>query len=483
MVTSAARRGPFVIVGDSLLDIDIEGEANRLSPEAPVPVVDVTRQRRRPGGAGLAALLAARSGQDVILVTAIGADDLGDALLNLLVDHVEVRALPLDGRTVCKCRITAREVPMLRLDSGAGRARRTALPAGAIRAFASAGAILVSDYGRGLAELPAIRQALLTEINAVPLVWDPHPRGSAPVPGCALVTPNAQEAGLASGADHPAEQGRRLCESWQAQAVAVTVGRRGAILTETEPLRTTSMPVLEFPKQGHGRIDTCGAGDQFAVAATAALLRGADTPAAVQAAVTSATQFVLEGGAAVVSTLSGLETNDLSFPMANQVGTTDAFEVADRVRRAGGRVVATGGCFDLLHRGHISLLNQARALGDALVVCLNSDASVRRAKGAGRPLVPQEDRARVLNALAAVDGVAIFDEKTPASLLARLRPDIWVKGEDYANRILPEADVVERHGGSVVLLPVVPGYSTTRLVHSARTNGRLADTDISEEVS
>jgi rfaE bifunctional protein nucleotidyltransferase chain/domain/rfaE bifunctional protein kinase chain/domain len=482
-MTSAARRGPLVIVGDSLLDVDIEGEANRLSPEAPVPVVDVTRERRRPGGAGLAALLAARSGHDVILVTAIGGDDLGDALLNLLVDHVEVRALPLDGRTVCKCRIAAREVPMLRLDSGAGRARHTALPAAAGRAFTSAGAILVSDYGRGLGELPAIRQALLTEVNAVPVVWDPHPRGSAPVPGCTLVTPNAKEASLSSGVDHPGEQGRRLCASWQARAVAVTVGRRGAVLTETEPLRTTRMPALELPKQGHGRIDTCGAGDQFAVAATAALLHGADTPAAVQAAVTSATQFVLEGGAAGVSTVSALETSGLAFPMADLVGATDAFEVADRVRRAGGRLVATGGCFDLLHRGHISLLNQARALGDALVVCLNSDGSVRRAKGADRPLVPQEDRARVLNALAAVDGVIIFDEKTPASLLARLRPDVWVKGEDYANRILPEADVVERHGGSVVLLPVVPGYSTTRLVHSARTNGRFADTDISEEVS
>src|SRR5215213_10833889 len=131
-----------------MLDIDLEGDANRLRPEAPVPVVDVTRQRQRPGGAGLAALLAARCGHDVILLTAIGADDLGDALLNLLVDHVEVRALPLDGRTVCKCRIAAREVPMLRLDSGAGRARRAALPAGAGRAFDSAGAILVSDYGR-----------------------------------------------------------------------------------------------------------------------------------------------------------------------------------------------------------------------------------------------------------------------------------------------------------------------------------------------
>jgi rfaE bifunctional protein nucleotidyltransferase chain/domain/rfaE bifunctional protein kinase chain/domain len=483
MVSAAARRGPLVVVGDSLLDIDIDGEANRLSPEAPVPVVDVTRQRRRPGGAGLAALLAARSGHDVILVTAIGADDLGDALLELLVDHVEVRALPLDGRTVCKCRIAAREVPMLRLDSGAGRARHTSLSPGVVSAMGSAGAILVSDYGRGLTGVPAIQQSLLAEMNSMPVVWDPHPSGSAPVPGCTLVTPNAAEARLSSGTDHPAEQGRRLCANWQARAVAVTVGRRGAVLTEAEPPRTIRVPLLEFPSQDHSRIDTCGAGDQFAVAAAAALLEGADTCAAVQAAVSSATEFVREGGAAAVSTVSGSETSDSSLRMVDLAGITDAFEVADRVRRAGGRLVATGGCFDLLHRGHISLLNQARALGDALVVCLNSDASVRRAKGAGRPLVPQEDRAKVLNALAAVDGVAIFEEKTPTSLLARLQPDIWVKGEDYANHILPEADVVERNGGRVVLLPVVPGYSTTGLVHTARTNGHRANTDISEEVS
>jgi rfaE bifunctional protein nucleotidyltransferase chain/domain len=218
------------------------------------------------------------------------------------------------------------------------------------------------------------------------------------------------------------------------------------------------------------------------VAATAALHDGADTRAAVQAAVISATQFVLDGGAAAVSTVSGSEAIDLSLGIADLAGTADAFEVADRVRRAGGRLIATGGCFDLLHRGHISLLNQARALGDALVVCLNSDASVRRAKGAGRPVVPQQDRAEVLNALAAVNAVAIFDEKTPASLLARLQPDVWVKGEDYTDRTMPEAEVVQRLGGSVVLLPVVPGYSTTRLVHTARTE-HYANNDISQEVS
>ena len=137
--------------------------------------------------------------------------------------------------------------------------------------------------------------------------------------------------------------------------------------------------------------------------------------------------------------------------------------------------MATGGCFDLLHRGHIELLEAARGLGDGLVVCLNSDASVRRAKGPDRPVVGQEDRARVLAALAAVDAVLIFDEDTPAAVLRELRPEIWVKGSDYADRPLPEAEAVEAVGGEVVLLPVVGGYSTTSLVHIARRLSAVPD--------
>ena len=465
-----------------MLDIDIEGEASRLSPEAPVPVVDVTRQRRRPGGAGLAALLAARSGHHVILLTAIGDDDLGDALRDLLADHVEVRSLPLDGSTISKCRVAAGEVPLLRLDSGSGRACRGPLPPETVRMLESAGAILVADYGRGVAALPALRQALLRKMSSVPVIWDPHSRGPTPVRGCWLVTPNAAEARLASGAEQPAEQGRRLCASWHARAVAVTTGVRGAVLTEADPPRTTNVPLLDLAQPAAGRLDTLGAGDQLAAAAALALLDGADAREAVQAAVLSAAHFVQAGGATAVSTVSGAQSIDLSTQIAELAGAADAFEVAARTRRAGGRLVATGGCFDLLHRGHISLLNQARALGDALVVCLNSDASVRRAKGAGRPVVPQHDRAAVLAALAAVDGVAIFEEKTPAALLSRLQPDIWVKGTDYADRIMPEAEVVERVGGRVVLLPVMPGYSTTRLVRTARTDHHSSD-DISQEVS
>jgi len=482
MVTSGARAGPLVVLGDSMLDIDIEGEASRLSPEAPVPVVDVTRQRRRPGGAGLAALLAARSGRDVILLTAIGEDNLGDTLRELLVDHLDLRSLPLDGSTVSKCRVAAGEVPLLRLDSGSGRACRGQLPSDAARALESAGAILVADYGRGVAGLPALRQALVRKMSSVPVVWDPHPRGPTPVRSCSLITPNAAEAQLFSGAEQSAEQGRRLCASWHARAVAVTIGGRGAVLTEVDPPRTTNVPLLDLAQPAASRLDTLGAGDQLAATAALALLDGADVREAVQAAVLSAAHFVQAGGATAVSTVSGVQSIDLSMQMAELAGAADAFEVAARTRRAGGRLVATGGCFDLLHRGHISLLNQARALGDALVVCLNSDASVRRAKGVGRPVVPQHDRAAVLAALAAVDGVAIFEEKTPAALLSQLQPDLWVKGADYADRIMPEAEVVERLGGRVVLLPVVPGYSTTRLVRTARTDHHSSD-DITQEVS
>jgi rfaE bifunctional protein nucleotidyltransferase chain/domain/rfaE bifunctional protein kinase chain/domain len=482
MVTAGTRGGPLVVLGDSMLDIDIEGEASRLSPEAPVPVVDVTLQRRRPGGAGLAALLAARSGRTVILLTAIGDDYVGDRLRELLDDHVDLRSLPLDGSTLSKCRVAAGEVPLLRLDSGSGRAYRGPLSPEAVRALESASAILVSDYGRGVAGLPALRHALLRQMSSLPVIWDPHPRGATPVRGCSLITPNAAEAQLSSGAEQPAEQGRRLCASWHARAVAVTLGGRGAVLTEVDPPRTTNVPLLDLAKPTAGRLDTLGAGDQLAATAALALLDGADVREAVQAAVVSAGHFVQEGGATAVSTVSGAQSIDPAMQMAELDGAADAFQVADRTRRSGGRLVATGGCFDLLHRGHISLLNQARALGDALVVCLNSDASVRRAKGAGRPVVPQQDRAAVLTALAAVDGVAIFEEKTPAALLSRLQPDIWVKGTDYADRIMPEAEVVERVGGRVVLLPVVPGYSTTRLVRTARTDHHSSD-DISQEVS
>ena len=453
--------GPLVVLGDSLLDVDIEGTADRLSPDAPVPVVDVRRSWQRPGGAGLAALIAAQSIDEVILITAVGADDAGAMLCDLLAPTVDVRPLALRGSTICKTRVAAAGVPMVRLDTGDGRPDRGAVPSAVNDALERAGAILVSDYGRGMTELPALRDRLDTRASRIPVVWDPHPTGATPIPGCALVTPNSTEARGFSGSDDADEQGGRLCDLWQARWVAITRGDRGASLTDGESKITTPVPLLD--RSARLRPDTCGAGDAFASAAAESLLAGADAPTAVREAVSRAAAYVQAGAAASFSTaargayLPGSSTTS---------GRSDAFQLADRIRRTGGRLVATGGCFDLLHRGHVSLLEQARALGDALIVCLNSDSSVRHAKGPDRPVVAQDDRARVLSALAAVDGVVIFDEQTPAQLLRELQPDIWVKGTDYASRPMPEADVVRQSGGQVVLVPVVPGYSTTRLVRT-----------------
>ncbi|VEG44504.1 Bifunctional protein hldE [Mycolicibacterium flavescens] len=448
---------PLVVIGDCMLDVDIEGTATRLSPEAPVPVVDTERIWRRPGGAGLAAVLAARTGCDVVLVTAVGDDAEGRALTDLLADAgVRVIGLPMAGNTVCKTRIRAAGQSMLRLDHGDGAAAGDALSPEVAEVLGQAAAVCVADYGRGITAHGEIRKLVASAAQRVPTVWDPHPRGTEPVSGCWLVTPNLDEA-----AGRSAES---LREQWAARAVCVTLGPKGALVaTDTG---NEHHPVRDSAARGdHG--DTCGAGDRFAIAATMALAAGRGVHDAVADAVDAASRFVAAGGAVGVSsaaTVGGTHSATTSTAL-----TGDIAEVRDHLRRRAGRLVATGGCFDLLHTGHVRLLRQARDLGDALVVLLNSDTSVRALKGPRRPVVADQDRARVLGALACVDAVVIFDELSPEAALEQLRPDIWVKGGDYTEADLPEVDVVRRHGGEVVLLPTVAGYSSSNLIAAARS--------------
>ncbi|MFV9634054.1 PfkB family carbohydrate kinase [Mycobacterium neumannii] len=448
---------PLVVIGDSMLDVDIEGTATRLSPEAPVPVVDTERIWRRPGGAGLAAVLAARTGCDVVLVTAVGDDAEGRALTDLLADAgVRVIGLPMAGNTVCKTRIRAAAQSMLRLDHGDGVAAGDEVPPEVTEILGQAAAVCVADYGRGITAHGEIRELVASAAQRVPTVWDPHPRGSEPVPGCWLVTPNQDEA-----AGRSAES---LREQWAARAVCVTLGSKGALVAtdtgnEHHPVRDPAA------RADHG--DTCGAGDRFAIAVTMALVAGKGVHDAVADAVDVASRFVAAGGAVGVS--SAAAVGGIHSAATSTALTGDIVEVRDRLRRRAGRLVATGGCFDLLHTGHVRLLRQARDLGDALVVLLNSDASVRALKGPRRPVVADHDRARVLGALACVDAVVTFDELSPEAALEQLRPDIWVKGGDYTEADLPEADVVRRHGGEVVLLPTVAGYSSSNLIAAARS--------------
>jgi D-beta-D-heptose 7-phosphate kinase / D-beta-D-heptose 1-phosphate adenosyltransferase len=441
----------LTVIGDALLDRDLDGRVDRLCPEAPVPVLDETARRSRPGGAGLAAALAAADGHDVVLVTALAEDDAARELAELLAAAgVDVVNLGSGGATVEKIRVRCGDRLLLRIDHGGRRPAPVGAPnAAAIDAVLGADGVLVSDYGHGVARSPALREALG---RARCVLWDPHPRGPEPVGGCALVTPNLGEAGADGNLADAERRAGELRAEWGAEAVALTMGANGVLLVSGGPAA-----VIPAPPAAGG--DPCGAGDRFAATAAALLADGNDLFTAVSGAVQAASEFVAAGGA------GGFQLEQSAW-LADPRGE-DPTEVAARRRRLGGRVVATGGCFDLLHAGHVATLFAARALGDCLIVCLNSDESVRRLKGPDRPLVPEEERAAVLRALRCVDGVVIFDEDTPASALEAIRPDVFAKGGDYQAAELPEAEVLSRWGGEVAILPYVEGRSTTRLLEEA----------------
>jgi D-beta-D-heptose 7-phosphate kinase/D-beta-D-heptose 1-phosphate adenosyltransferase len=484
------------VVGDALLDRDWSGTVHRVTPDAPVPVVDAHDEHRRPGGAGLAAALAAGTGCDVTLVTALGTDAAAGELRGLLDDvGVAVVDLGLDGPTPEKLRIRAADQSIARVDRGC----HPVLPPGpwtdeAGAALAEAQAVLVADYGRGMAEraLPAVRHLAArqrpTRSPAPAVVWDPHAAGPTPPAGLAAVTPNLAEAAAlddgarrrpsgtappaAAPAPHPTAPGHdagvvllagraeRLAVSW-GSPVVLTSGERGAVVAA--PPRPPAI-VPTTPARG----DTCGAGDCLAATLTAALARSRPLPVAAALAVAAAGRFVrgeARIGPAPIPPVT--EPSDVTADPGGPAGTGAAVTLAARVRAEGGTVVAAGGCFDLLHPGHLRTLEAARALGDCLVVCLNGDRSVRRLKGPGRPVNPQDDRARLLLGLRCVDAVATFDEDTPVELLARLRPHVFAKGGDYAGMAIPEAAVLAGWGGRVVTLPLVADRSTSRLIERA----------------
>ncbi|MDQ3733571.1 MAG: D-glycero-beta-D-manno-heptose 1-phosphate adenylyltransferase [Actinomycetota bacterium] len=469
--------GPLVVLGDALLDIDVLGRADRLCPEAAAPVLEDVTERARPGGAALAALLAAGDGHEVILVTPLADDDPGRQLRRLLDGRMQVMSLPGGGPTSVKRRILASGHQVARLDSGGPGSGCGDVPEDLEALLSGAAALLVADYGRGVTAHPRLREMLTRAGKIRPLVWDPHPRGADPVSSARIVTPNQGEAALFAGrlpgdCASPtsalaavAGHADALLRAWGVASVAVTMGARGALLSYG-----CGAPAL-MPAPPLGRVDTCGAGDRFASAVAVGLGEGLLTAEAVQYGVAAASSFLAAGGVATIGGVRpdvGAVTEPLELATAQNVATdAHGAELATAVRRRGGVVVATGGCFDLLHAGHIATLKDARGMGDCLIVCLNSDASVRRQKGDQRPLVPQGDRAQVLLALECVDSVVIFEEDTPAGVLEVLRPDIWVKGGDYVGTDLPEAEVLASWGGQAVVLPYLPGRSTTQLVHSA----------------
>lgn len=453
----------MVVIGDALLDRDVVGRVSRICPDAPVPVVDEQEVVDRAGGAGLAAVLAARRCAHVVLVCALAPDGAG-VTLRLLLEARGIEVIDIGdrhhGRTVEKVRIRAGGQSLLRLDRGDG-ATVGDVPALAGEASAASDALLVADYGRGVTAHPEVRAIVArARRSGTPVVWDPHPRGSVPVRGVTLVVPNQEEAagfdpsaGLGSAnLGLQVQRARRLRRHWGVGGVAITMGERGAVLASGD-----GAPLVVPVDDAVLGADPCGAGDAFACGAAVAAAQGAVLSEAVQEGVRAASTFVAAGGAAGMSAGAAVSTRSPSMT-ATDVGPAHAAAAMADV------TVATGGCFDLVHAGHVATLERARSLGDRLVVLLNSDESVRRLKGEGRPVQTAADRASVLRSLGCVDEVVVFDEDTPVEALRRIRPEVFVKGGDYSAAQLPETEVLSEWGGTVVTVPFLEGRSTSAIL-------------------
>ena len=455
-----------LVAGDVMLDRYWSGDTERISPEAPVPVVRVRAAEDRPGGAANVARNVAALGAHGTLLGLTGADaEAAELRAQLAAAGAQCRFLELDGaRTITKLRVLSRHQQLIRLDFEAGfsAAQGAGLLALLAAELPGAGALVLSDYAKGTLADPA---AWIDAARAgeVPVLVDPKGRDFRRYRGATLLTPNLHEFELVAGA-HSSEadleaRAGALVRELGLQALLITRGERGMTLVRA------AGEALHLPARAIEVFDVTGAGDTVIATLAAALAAGSTLADAVALANVAAGIVVGRLGAAAVSAA------ELAQALGRQPdverGVLDEEQLLHAVaaaRRRGERIVMTNGCFDLLHAGHVAYLAAARALGDRLVVAVNGDASVTRLKGPGRPVNALERRMAVLAGLQSVDWVVGFGEDTPERLLARLRPEVLVKGGDYTREQVVGRELVESWGGRVEVLAFVDDCSTTAIL-------------------
>ena len=449
-------------VGDLMLDRFVYGEVGRISPEAPIPVLRATRSIAMPGAVGNVARNVAALGGRARLAGVVGQDAAGQELSALITaepgidDFLEARA---EAATIVKTRFVAAGQQLLRLDDEAQGRREIEASA----AFSNASVVLLSDYAKGGVGEKAIQAALA---GGAPVIVDPKGRDFARYGAVDVIKPNAGELAAATGlpvaTDAEVEAAlKALLDATTAKAVVVTRAGKGMSLMRR------GGSVRHFPGRAREVFDVSGAGDTGLAALGLALGAGASLEQATAFAILASGVVVGKAGTAVVTPAELIEAEMSQHALAAHAKVTPLDELAVEVetwRRQGLRVGFTNGCFDILHRGHVAYLQQARSWCDRLIVALNTDASVRRLKGDGRPVNDLESRAVVLGGLASVDRVTAFDDPTPIALIERLRPDVLIKGSDYTREGVVGGDLVESWGGEVRLADFRDGFSTTRTI-------------------
>jgi D-beta-D-heptose 7-phosphate kinase/D-beta-D-heptose 1-phosphate adenosyltransferase len=469
--------GPQVlVVGDLMLDRYIWGQVERISPEAPVPVVRMRYVSESAGGAGNVAVNLSRLGCLVSLAGRMGEDRERDALLALFSEHgigTEPVISSINHSTTVKTRIMGGHQQMLRLDKEddapiSEEDGRDLL--NAVSALFEAGltCVVLSDYGKGVLSTPVCQEVIKQARNqGVPVLVDPKGCDYNKYAGATGVLPNRGE--LARVTASPVEdlanlfaQGQKLRTALGLDFVVLTLSELGMALLE--PTGTS-----QFPALAREVFDVSGAGDTVISTMAASLAAGVHLHDAVQLANLAAGIVVGKLGTVPITReelLASLTVEEQHG--ANKIcSRSELLSKVGRWRVAGERIVFTNGCFDLLHAGHVSLLQQARHEGDRLVVGLNSDRSVAALKGPTRPVVGERERARVLAALASVDAVTLFDEDTPLHLIKLVRPDVLVKGDEYTESRVVGAAEVRGWGGKVTLVPLVEGLSTSEVIRRA----------------
>ncbi|SER49269.1 D-alpha,beta-D-heptose 7-phosphate 1-kinase /D-beta-D-heptose 1-phosphate adenylyltransferase [Faunimonas pinastri] len=476
---AAAR---ILVVGDIMLDRFVYGRVSRISPEAPAPVIHAVRTEEVLGGAGNVVRNIDSLGARAEFIGVVGNDDGARAISAKLEAQSSIHAnlIQVPGRpTTVKTRFVseAHNTHLLRADwedtSPIAQETENVLIAAVAERLSHVDAVILSDYNKGVLTPRLIGQIIAAARAAgKPVVVDPKGTRYDRYRGVTALTPNLAELSLATG--HPVENtdealkhaGRELIEATDCETLLITRSERGVLALES------SGEASAFPANAPRVVDVSGAGDTLVASFTLALVAGAGTAGAAQVANSAAGIVVTKAGTAHVL-LSELREKLLSRPRfhvhSKVFGMPELLDTVATWRNSGLLVGFTNGCFDILHPGHVELLRAARAHCDRLIVGLNSDQSVKRLKGETRPIQNENARATVLAALSFVDAVVIFGEDTPYNAISEIVPDVLVKGADYTIDKVVGRDVVEAHGGRVVLAELVPNSSTTGIVQKMRS--------------